>query len=159
MLREFLRLLLVRVGLANVDTPAAPLQRSIYGGVTEAGTPNAVAGAPAGAETIINLWDYLAFKENTQAFHIMAVLGFEEWIPMDELRRRITALFGIEYENDRSLYPYIKTLVDAGLLETLRTERKQKWRKRGLFFKALKKKKPGETEPVLAAEARQSSFA
>ncbi len=159
MLKKLLRLLLVRVGLANADAPTTPSQGSIYGGVIEAGMPNAVVGELAGAETIINLWDYLAFKENTQTFHIMAVLGFEEWTPMDELRRRITELFGVEYENDRSLYAYIKTLVDVGLLETLRTERKQKWRKRSLFFKVLKKKKPGETEPALAAEARQSGFA
>ncbi len=97
---------------------------------------------------VVNLWDYLSFKDNTQAFHVIAVLGFEEWAAMEEIRRRVKELFSVEYENDRSLYPYLKTLVDAGLLETLRTERRQKWRKRGLFFKLARKKQAMEVDAL-----------
>jgi len=40
-------------------------------------------------EEIHSVWDYIKLNENTQAFHLSAVLGFEEWISMDEILRRI----------------------------------------------------------------------
>ena len=82
---------------------------------------------------IINLWDYLSFKENTQAHHIVNVLNFEEWTPMEEILRRVNELFNIEYKNERSLYPYLKTLVDSGLLEATMHGGKMRWRKKNLL--------------------------
>ncbi|HIH15884.1 MAG TPA: hypothetical protein HA252_00580 [Candidatus Diapherotrites archaeon] len=146
---RFVHSLLTRLGLQQPATPIVTGSDSIYAG--ESARPVTVSEQPP---TIVNLWDYLAFKENTQAQHIVAVLGFEEWIPMEELCRRIIEVFAVEYENDRSLYPYVKTLVDAGLLETIRTERKQKWRKRALFFRLLKKRQDREETETILLEAR-----
>ncbi len=98
-----------------------------------------------GQEEVHTLWDYLEFQDNTQASHVVKVLGFEEWIDMEEIRRRIRELFGISYENDRSLYPYIKTLVDVGLLEINNVGGKRKWRKRELLVRLKAKKKLEET--------------
>jgi len=106
------------------------------------------------AETskIYSLWDYIRLTENTQAHHILSVIGFDEWVPMDEIKRRIKELFLIDYKNDRSLYPYIKTLVDVGLLETSNVGGKRKWRKRDLIIKIKEKIKEKEEERLLAFE-------
>jgi len=101
---------------------------------------------------IYSLWDYLNLIENTQAHHILSVIGFDEWVPMDEIKRRIQELFVIDYKNDRSLYPYIKTLVDVGLLETTNVGGKRKWRKRDLIVKFKEKDKEKEEERLLAFE-------
>jgi hypothetical protein len=82
---------------------------------------------------VINVWNYLSFKEGSQAHHITKVLDFEEWIPMEEILRRVNELFGIQYQNERSLYPYLKTLVDAGLLEASMLGGKMRWRKKNLM--------------------------
>ncbi len=82
---------------------------------------------------VINVWNYLTFKEGSQAHHITKVLDFEEWIPMEEILRRVNELFGIQYQNERSLYPYLKTLVDAGLLEASMQGGKMRWRKKNLM--------------------------
>lgn len=95
-------------------------------------------------EEIHSLWDYLKFKENTQAFHISGVMGFEEWISMEEIMRRIRELFGVEYRNCRSLYPYLKTLVDCGLFECLDVGGTRKWRKKDLIIKIKEEKKVEE---------------
>ena len=96
-------------------------------------------------DEIHNIWDFLEFLPNTQAFHLEKVIGFEEWVTMDEIRRRIMELFNVNYKNERSLYAYIKTMVDCGLLETTSIGGKRKWRKRDLIVK-LKKKKSQEKE-------------
>ncbi len=96
---------------------------------------------------IYSIWDFLHFIENSQAFHISSVLSFNEWVSMEEIKRRIKELFGVEYKNDRSLYPYIKTLVDCGMLESINVGGKRKWRKKELLIK-LKKKKEKEEEKV-----------
>ncbi len=94
------------------------------------------AGEEMGAgEEIHSLWDYLKFIDNTQAAHITGVLGFDEWVTMDEIKRRIMAVFNIRYTNDRSLYPYVKTLVDCGLLETTSAGGRRSWRKKDLIIK------------------------
>ena len=90
-------------------------------------------------EEIHNVWDYLKFTENTQAFHLASVIGFEEWVSMDEIKRRVKELFNAEYKNDRSLYPYIKTLVDCGLIEISNIGGKRKWRRKELLI-AIKQK-------------------
>ena len=56
-------------------------------------------------DEIHSVWDYLEFKQNTQAYHLSAVLGFDEWVDMTEIRRRVKEVFGVEYKNERSLYP------------------------------------------------------
>ena len=91
---------------------------------------------------IHSIWDHLKFVENTQAFHLVSVIGFEEWVSMDEIMRRVKELFNTEYQNERSLYPYIKTLVDCGLFEVSNVGGKRKWRKKELLIalKQLKKK-------------------
>lgn len=92
-------------------------------------------------QSIAAVWDFLEFAENTQAFHLINVLGFDEWIDMWEIRRRIEEIFGIKYKNERSLYPYLKTLVDLGLVETSNIGGKRKWRKREVLIELKKKKK------------------
>ncbi len=100
-------------------------------------------------EEIHSIWDYLSFKENTQAFHLSSVIGFEEWVSMKEVIRRIKELFGAEYKNERSLYPYIKTLADAGLFESTNVGGIRKWRKKDLIIKVKEEKKAGEKEEAV----------
>jgi len=82
-----------------------------------------------------NVWQYIKPKENTQAEHVLSVISFDDWQDMDEIRKRIKDLFCIEYKHEKSLYPYIKTLVDIGLLETNSVGGKRKWRKKELPIK------------------------
>ncbi|MCD6247361.1 MAG: hypothetical protein J7J87_02930 [Candidatus Diapherotrites archaeon] len=91
-----------------------------------------------------SLWDFLSFTKNTQAYHLINVIGFDEWVDMQEIRRRIKELFGIEYKNERSLYPYLKTLVDINLIETTNIGGRRKWRKKELLFEIVKEKKSRE---------------
>ena len=144
-LTRLFRSLLTKLGLRRPQQPEPP--NSIYTETAAQESPPAQQEEKR-AEAVVNLWDYLVFKENTQAHHIVSVLGFEEWTSMDELRRRIKELFGVEYENDRSLYPHIKTLVDAGILEAIRTERRQKWRKRALLYRLRYRKRREEVDAL-----------
>lgn len=96
------------------------------------------------------IWDFLDFKEGTQAFYVTKVVGYDEWVPMDEIRRRIFELFGISFKNERSLYSYIKTLVDCGLLEFSDHGGQRKWRKKDLIIKFKRKKKEKEAEQEIA---------
>ena len=98
-------------------------------------------------EQIHSIWDYLKFVENTQSFHLVSVIGFEEWVSMDEIKRRVKELFNAEYKNDRSLYPYIKTLVDCGLVEVSNVGGKRKWRRKELLI-IVKSKMKKELEEV-----------
>ena len=93
---------------------------------------------------IMSIWDVLKCNEHTQAYHLVSVIPYDEWVDMDEIRRRIWDLFQIEYKNDRSLYPYLKTMVDLGLIETSNIGGKRKWRKKDLLIKIEKKKKEKE---------------
>jgi hypothetical protein len=101
---------------------------------------------------IHSVWDYLKFQDNSQAFHVSKVIGFEEWLTMDEIRRRVFDLFGIEYKNSKSLYPYIKTLVDCGLFEVTAIGGKRKWRKKDLIIKIKEKKAKKEAEEIMKAQ-------
>ncbi|MFA4906766.1 MAG: hypothetical protein WC602_00660, partial [archaeon] len=103
-------------------------------------------------EEIYSVWDFLKFQENTQADHLNKVIGFEEWVEMEEIRRRVKELFGVDYKNERSLYPYLKALADAGMFETTSIGGRRKWRKRDLLIKVKAKKTAGEKEEI----ARQS---
>lgn len=85
-------------------------------------------------KTISSIWDYLKFNENTQAYHLSAVLNYDEWIDMDEIRKRIVELYGVEYKNEKSLYPYVKTLTDVGLVETVSAGGRRKWRKKSILI-------------------------
>ena len=105
------------------------------------------------ARVLLSVWDNLKLKENTQAFHLASVFGFEEWVDMVEARRRIKDLFGIEYKNERSLYPYLKTLVDLGLMETINIGGRRQWRKRDLIIKAPVEEKKEEKEKANAQAA------
>ena len=104
-------------------------------------------------DEIHSVWDYLEFKQNTQAFHLSAVLGFDEWVDMEEIRRRVKDLFGVEYKNERSLYPYLKTLTDVGLMENNSVGGRMQWRKHDLL---LKVKKEAGKKKVVVAEAKQA---
>jgi len=97
---------------------------------------------------IYDLWDYLNFKLNTQAYHLINVVSFEEWIDMEEIRRRILELFGINYKNERSLYPYLKALTDSNLFETTDVGGRRKWRKKSLFIELKKKEKVEKKKEV-----------
>jgi hypothetical protein len=89
---------------------------------------------------ILSIWDIIKCNEHTQAYHLVSVIPFDEWIDMFEIKRRIWDLFQIEYKNDRSLYPYLKTMVDLGLIETNNIGGKRKWRKKDLLIESSKKK-------------------
>ncbi|OQA32126.1 MAG: hypothetical protein BWY55_00011 [archaeon ADurb.Bin336] len=103
---------------------------------------------------IRSIWDYLQFNEHTQAYHLASVIRFDEWITMDEVRRRIFDLFQVDYENERSLYPYLKTMVDVGLIESNNVGGKRKWRKKDLLIKLEKKKKEAEKEKEFEKEVQ-----
>lgn len=98
-------------------------------------------GEPEIEREVHSLWDFLSFAENTQAYHLVNVIGFDEWVDMQEIRRRIKELFGMEYKNERSLYPYLKTLVDINLIETTNIGGRRKWRKKELLFEIVEEKK------------------
>ena len=100
-----------------------------------------------------SIWDFLQFNEHTQAFHLASVIRFDEWATMDEVRRRIFELFQIDYENERSLYPYLKTMVDIGLIETNNIGGKRKWRKKDLLIKIEKEEKEAQKETQKELEA------
>ena len=97
-------------------------------------------------KNVYSLWDFVAFQEHTQAFHLTNVIGFEEWVDMEEIRRRIKEIFSVEYQNERSLYPYIKTLVDIGFLETINIGGRRKWRKRELLIEVTEVKENSSDE-------------
>ncbi|MFH1256366.1 MAG: hypothetical protein V1494_03670 [Candidatus Diapherotrites archaeon] len=101
---------------------------------------------------IQSIWNYLSFNDNTQAFHLAGIIGFEEWVTMDEIRRRIEEVYQTRYLNDRSLYPYIKTLVDCGLFETTNVGGRRKWRKKELLLKLKALQKREEEEEAQAEQ-------
>lgn len=106
---------------------------------------------------IRSIWDFLQFNEHTQAFHLASVIRFDEWVTMEEVRRRIFDLFQVDYENERSLYPYLKTMVDVGLIESNNIGGKRKWRKKDLLIKIEKEKKEEkdkEKEKEVSIEAK-----
>lgn len=109
-------------------------------------------------EEFHSIWNFLSVKENTQAFHLKEVIGFEEWVDMEEIRRRIFELFGIQYKNERSLYPHLKTLVDLDLFETTDIGGRRKWRKKDRFLKikTKKEKEAKQTEKAKATAQEQS---
>lgn len=121
-------------------------------------TPTTIYEQTPQIEEIHSLWDYIKLIENTQAAHILSVLGFEEWVTMEEILRRIKEIFGVDYQNKRSLYPYIKTLVDVGLLETSNIGDKKKWRKKDTLIKFKGKKdekedqKQGQKQETVATQ-------
>jgi len=91
-----------------------------------------------GIDEIHSVWDYLQFRANTQAYHLASVLGFDEWVEMSEIRRRIREIFGVGYKNERSLYPYLKTLTDVGLMESNSAGGRMQWRKHDLVVRIEK---------------------
>ena len=113
-------------------------------------------GEETGFEEIHGVWDYLKFKANTQAYHLSNVLGFDEWVDMTEIRRRIKELFGVEYKNERSLYPYLKTLTDVGLMESNSIGGRMQWRKHDLIVKISKKEEEKQAVVVRAEQAKKS---
>ena len=108
-------------------------------------------------EQVHSLWDYIKFNAQSQAFHICNVLGFEEWVSMDEILRRVRELFGVNYKNERSLYPYIKTLVDCGLLESSGFTGKKHWRKRDMIIKIEERVGSTQKEDVTSFVAAKES--
>ncbi len=102
-------------------------------------------------DEIHSVWDYLEFKQNTQAFHLSAVLGFDEWVNMGEIRRRVKEVFGVEYKNERSLYPYLKTMTDVGLMENNSVGGRMQWRKHDLLVKV---KKEEGAKKIVVGEAK-----
>ena len=81
-------------------------------------------------KTKINtIWDIIKAKENTQAEHILNCLPEDQWIDMEELKQRIKLQYNIEYQNEKSLYPYIKTLTDINLIKLNNAGKKRTWKK------------------------------
>lgn len=149
---NYLRFLGVFVGMGVISWLLGLFGRSVRGGNLVAAQ---VVYEQQNTQNFVlkSVWDFLRFREHTQAHYCCVVIGFEEWVTMEEIRRRVKELFGVEYKNDRSLYPYLKALVDVGLLETIKTDGKMKWRKRDLLVKVVEEKKQEERERV-AAEAK-----
>ncbi len=108
-------------------------------------------------EDIHSIWDYLKFQENTQAFHLVNIVGFDEWVDMEEIRRRILELFNIEYKNERSLYPYLKTLTDIGFFETNNVGGRRKWRKKDLIFRTKNKITESEENKKITKKLTQKT--
>lgn len=84
---------------------------------------------------ITNVWDYVKIKENTQAEHIIKSLSSDKWITMDEIRHNIKLNFNVEYSNEKSLYPYLKTLTDINLIKVNNTGKKRTWKKNIIIIK------------------------
>ena len=103
----------------------------------EAGSNTKTEPDPNTGRKVLSLWDFVDFQVDTQADHLIKVVGFEEYVDMDEIRRRIREVLQIEYKNERSLYPYIKTLTDTGFFETSNVGGRRKWRKKELLFEIL----------------------
>jgi len=106
-------------------------------------------------EEIHSVWDYLSLLDNSQASHLSAVLSFEEWISMDEILRRIRDIFHMDYKNIRSLYPYIKTLVDVGIVETSNVGGKKRWRKKDILIKLQGKKEENKIGAVIVTKSKE----
>ena len=117
----------------------------------------AVVSEPKKRTEIRSIWDFLQFNEHTQAFHLASVIRFDEWATMDEIRRRIFELFQTDYENERSLYPYLKTMVDIGLIESNSIGGKRKWRKKDLLVKLEKEEKEEKKETISENEAKATA--
>jgi hypothetical protein len=133
----------------------ATLIRLLGGSYTPPKPKETPKEASVGPQEIHSVWDYLDFRENTQAHHLTSVIGFEELVDMDEIRRRIQEQFHVEYKNERSLYPYLKTLVDIGLFETLDVGGKRKWRKKTVLIRRKMIEPEEETQTATAqASAR-----
>ncbi|MDD5163210.1 MAG: hypothetical protein PHD95_03310 [Candidatus ainarchaeum sp.] len=111
----------------------------------------------AAFKEVHSVWDYLKIRENTQAHHLASVIGFE-WIEMLEIRRRIKEQFGMEYQNERSLYPYIKTFTDCGLFESTDIGGKRKWRRKNILITTQGELRQGETEKPVEAKEKQEEI-
>jgi len=105
---------------------------------------------------IYSIWDFLSFSDNTQAFHLINVIGFDEWVNMKEIRRRIKELFSVEYKNEKSLYPYLKTLTDVNFFESSNIGGRRKWRKKDLLFEleTVKESDSGKEKTKISIRAK-----
>ena len=126
----------------------------IKGKVVDTQTKITPVSEPKKTIEVRSIWDFLQFNEHTQAFHLASVIRFDEWATMDEVRRRIFELFQVDYENERSLYPYLKTMVDIGLIEANSIGGKRKWRKKDMLIKIEKEEKEEQKTAVLVEEAK-----
>jgi hypothetical protein len=81
------------------------------------------------------IWEFLKIKENTQAEHIINSIPSDKWVTMDEIRHNIKLNFNIEYSNEKSLYPYLKTLTDINLIKLNNTGKKRTWKKNIIIIK------------------------
>ncbi len=78
---------------------------------------------------INTIWDIIKVRENTQAEHIINCIPEDDWIDMEELKGRIKLQYNVEYQNEKSLYPYIKTLTDINLIKLNNSRKKRTWKK------------------------------
>jgi hypothetical protein len=88
---------------------------------------------------INTIWDVLKIKENTQAEHIIKSTPADKWVTMDEIRHNIKIQFNVEYINEKSLYPYLKTLVDINLIKMNNIGKKRTWKKNIIVIENNKK--------------------
>lgn len=80
-------------------------------------------------QNINTIWDIIKARENTQAEHIINCLPDDEWVDMVDLKNRIKLQYNVEYQNEKSLYPYIKTLTDINLVKVNNSGKKRTWKK------------------------------
>ena len=118
-------------------------------------TPKSGLEAPTVPE-VHNIWDHLLFRENTQASHLKEVVGMEEWLTMEEIKNRIKEIFQVEYKNERSLYPYVKTLVDSGLFESSSIGGRMKWKRKALYITLNSKNKDTNKEKIEISEKQKN---
>lgn len=81
------------------------------------------------------IWDLLKIKENTQAEHIINSIPSDKWVTMDEIRHNIKLNYNVEYSNEKSLYPYLKTLTDINLIKLNNIGKKRSWKKNIIIIK------------------------
>ncbi len=87
---------------------------------------------------INTVWDIIKIKENTQAQHLIQTIPSDRWVDMEEIKQRIKLDFNIEYKNEKSLYPYLKTLTDINLIKLNNTGRKRSWKKNIIIVDIIK---------------------
>lgn len=81
------------------------------------------------------IWDIIKIKENTQAEHLIKSIPSDKWVSMDEIRHNIKLTYNVEYSNEKSLYPYLKTLTDINLIKVNNTGKKRTWKKNIILIK------------------------
>jgi len=118
----------VSSNIENTKT-ATIAQMELTNTYTKNETPKIYDVSKITSKQISTIWDVIKARENTQAEHIINCLPDDEWIDMEDLKNRIKLQYNVEYQNEKSLYPYIKTLTDINLIKLNNSGKKRTWKK------------------------------